>query len=70
MAAKEVIHFSSWAQLTSHLLFPTRPPPEPVAKSPPYLRTWQMFACGQISDCSAIPVSNRQSRFFQPRSVS
>jgi hypothetical protein len=35
MAAKEVIHFPLWAQLTGRPLFPARIPPEPVCESPP-----------------------------------
>jgi|HubBroStandDraft_6_1064221.scaffolds.fasta_scaffold01260_7 hypothetical protein len=35
MAAKEVIYFCLWVQPATRLVFPVRPSPEPVAKSPP-----------------------------------
>jgi hypothetical protein len=35
MAAREVIHFPSWAQLASRPLSPARIPPEPIALSSP-----------------------------------
>ena len=62
MAAKEVIHFPPWAQLSRWPNSPALSPPEPVAESPPQLKTWRMFApCGRISDRYAIRVSNRRS---------
>jgi hypothetical protein len=62
MAAEEVIHFLFWAQLSPRPNSPTLPPPEPVAESPPELKTWRMFTrCGRISDRYAIRVSNRHS---------
>ena len=35
MAAREVIFFLFWAQLSLRLAFPALPTPEPVAESPP-----------------------------------
>ena len=35
MAAKEVIHFPFWAQLSERPVFPARLVPEPVSEPPP-----------------------------------
>jgi hypothetical protein len=34
VAVRELIHFALWVQLTSHSLFPSQIPPDPVAESP------------------------------------
>jgi hypothetical protein len=62
MAAEEVIHFPFWAQLSRCVNSPDLSPPEPVAESPPWLKTGWIFApCGRISGRYAIRVFNRGS---------
>jgi hypothetical protein len=61
MAAREVIHFPCGAQLSTRFNCPARIPPEPVAESPPKLKSRQSFAhYGRILD---------QSRFKRQRAV-
>ena len=67
MAAEEVIHFPLWAQLSRRPSSPALSPPEPVAEPPPVAENrTDVYLCEQISDRSAIRVSNRHSqRFFE-----
>jgi hypothetical protein len=57
MAAREVIHFFLWAQLSLRLLFPARIPPESVSKSPPVA-----FVCRE----NLFPVQNAIRLFQDP----
>jgi hypothetical protein len=53
MAAREVIHFQSRVQLTPRPSIPAQIPPDPVAESPPSLKT-QLVHCatGHVSGLS------------------
>jgi hypothetical protein len=57
MAAEELIHFSFLAQLSQLANSPALSPPEPVAESPPSLKTERVFvACGEIPNRQTIRV--------------